>query len=189
MIISKKVRKCANYALAILAVGIVVFSAVNLVQGVQPFYTVSDTPSSMSPTINYGDAVPVYKVPFSDLKVGDIIVFDEPQGNRVVVHRIVAIETSENNSRYLVTKGDNNQTNPLTDPWKVTEQDYRAKVLAVAPFIGYLSPALWGSNAFLVIIPIVFAIALYYIFSNEKPKKNENEESTIEEKDKGGSKS
>jgi len=61
--------------------------------GGQPFYVVSLNPSSMSPTVNYGDVGIVYHASsFTSLEAGDIVVFKDPRGNpRTTIHRIVVI--------------------------------------------------------------------------------------------------
>ncbi len=181
---SKKILRYAGYASTVLILAVLIFSAINIVQGVQPFYAVSDNPSSMSPAMNYGDVALAYKVPFNDLHVGDIIIFKDPRGGpQTIVHRVVAIEMDASNSTYLVTKGDNGVTNPTNDPWKVTQKDYLSKAIVVVPLVGYLSPALWGSSA-PVIFAIIIAIILIAYFFYPKKKKEGSEKS--EESGNGG---
>ncbi len=167
-----------------LILAILIFSAINLVQGVQPFYAVSDNPSSMSPAMNYGDVALVYKVSFSDLHVGDIVVFKDPRGSsQTIVHRIIAIEKDEGNSTYLVTKGDNGVTNPTSDPWKVTQKDYLSKAIVVVPMVGYISPALWGPSL-PIILPIIIAAVLLAFFLY--PKREKDGSDKLRETGKGG---
>jgi signal peptidase I len=185
MIDPKRLLKYLGYAFTLLILGLIVFSAVDYAQGVQPFFTVSDSPSSMSPTINHGDAVMVYGVAFHSLHAGDIIVFKDPRGgSQTIVHRIVAVQDDGNGSTYLLTKGDNTNTNPTIDPWKVTQQYYLSKVILVVPLVGYISPALWGLSGFSAILPIAFVVILLLLFSSLRIKEENKENS--QEPDDGG---
>src|SRR5271157_3805225 len=81
----------SGYAVTGALIGLVAFGGAQYAFGGLPFLVVGDNPSSMSPTINYGDLTVNYVAPFSSLRVGDIIAFHDPRGNPgVVVHRIVA---------------------------------------------------------------------------------------------------
>ena len=133
--------------------------------GVQTLYVISDNPSSMSPTINYGGLVLTYRAPFSSLRVGDIVVFHDPEGNpATVVHRIVWAGTCGGQVCYR-TKGDNNATNPAPDPWNLTAPYYLSQVMLVVPALGYLSPALWGFEGAYVMLPYAFvALLLFFVW-------------------------
>ena len=166
--------KYVGYAFKLLILGVMVFSVVEYVQGIQPFYTVSDNPSSMSPTINYGDAVMVYRAPFDSLQAGDIIIFNDPRGNvGATIHRIVAVEDDGSGSTYILTKGDNNVTNPVIDPWKVTQQYYLSKVLIVLPLVGYTSPALWGFSGLSAFLPITLVVVFVVLIGSLKKKREQ----------------
>lgn len=152
--------KYAEYAAFALLVGFAVYVAANLAFGVQTLYVVSDYPSSMSPTINYGDVAVTYPAPFSSLHAGDIIFFHDPRGNPgTIVHRVVSVGTC-GGVMCVQTKGDNSVTNPTPDPWNVTSSDYLSQVELVVPDVGYVSPALWGFGGVLVVIPLSFVLLL-----------------------------
>jgi signal peptidase I len=154
----KKGMKYAEYAGFTVLIGLTVYIVANLAFGVQTIYVVSDYPSSMSPTINYGDLVLTFPTSFTSLHVGDIIFFHDPRGNPgVIVHRIVSV-TSCGGMMCVQTKGDNQATNPTPDPYKVTANDYLSQVVLVIPAIGYLSPALWGFRGLTVLIPFSFIV-------------------------------
>jgi len=162
--------KYLNYGFAAVILGLLVFSAIDYAKGTPPFFVVSDNPSSMSPTIDYGDAVMVYKTSFDSLDVGDIIVFKDPRGIPVtVVHRVVEIDTN-GSVRCLLTKGDNDLTNPTVDPWEVTEEDYISKVVAIIPAAGYISPSLWGFSGLLVVLVITAVVLAVLLFGPKKAK-------------------
>ncbi len=157
---NRRAARWAGYAATLGLVGLVVYGAAVYALGGMPFLVVADSPSSMSSTINHGDLTVNYVVPFDDLKVGDIVAFHDPRGNPVtVVHRVVAVDTC-GAQKCLVTKGDNSATNPTPDPWRVTQADYLGKVELVIPYVGYLSPALWGSEGALMLMPLGAAALL-----------------------------
>lgn len=92
--------------------------------GVDSPITVVHGPS-MEPTYEDGDILLVKHVDPSSLKVGDVIVFLNPNVPQCksdpdfsprcrIVHRIVGIET-EGDRLYFVTQGDNPVTNPRPD--------------------------------------------------------------------------
>ena len=87
---------------------------------------------SMTPNINYGDAVVFEKVRgnYLDLEKNDIIVFNYE--GEVVVHRIVKIENI-NNDVVIETKGDNNKKK---DKFKLSKKNVIGKVKFRIRFIG-----------------------------------------------------
>ncbi len=94
---------------------------------------------SMLPTLEGGDLVVIQNVPFSDIHVGDIIVYSGvcSTGGESVVHRVVQITSSG-----LITKGDNNngpdQTLHIaTSP--ITAQCIEGKVVYVIPYVELLA--------------------------------------------------
>jgi len=94
--------------IAIVAAGvIVIWIGLQVGFGTEnPFYVVAS--GSMLPELQVYDVLIVQgHVPFEDVQIGDIIVFDRPSGHdRVIVHRVVSI--TDDDPRTLRTKGDNN---------------------------------------------------------------------------------
>ncbi len=169
---AKTLFKCLEYALTAGLTLLVAYSGIALASGSAPFYVVSDYPSSMSPTMNYATVGVTYHTSFQSLKVGDIIVFHDPNDySKTIVHRIVAIVGCSNGDVCLMTKGDNNATNPTRDPWNVTQTDYIGQVILIVPDVGYLSPALWGFEGVTVVLPIVFVMLLIGFISYAKEQK------------------
>ena len=77
---------------------------------------------SMTPTIEVNGLLLIDKTPFSELKEGDIIVFDTIEYG-LVGHRIISeLEYG------FKTKGDNNK---VEDNWIVTESMYKGKVAEI----------------------------------------------------------
>ena len=79
--------------------------------------------SSMQPTIKPGATVSYEEVPFSELKVDDIIVFKRPGDNMLLLARIIHILTEG-----LEVKGDNN---PSPYPYNITATEYVGKVVRI----------------------------------------------------------
>lgn len=109
---------------------------------------------SMEPVFYRGDIVMLEKTDFlgihefnaSDVKVGDVVVYDAKWFNQPVIHRVINI-TDINGTTMYVIKGDNNKS---PDPYYVTSDQIESRVVAVGdnliviPKIGYLSIWLRG---------------------------------------------
>jgi signal peptidase I len=162
-----KVSHAAAYAvLVLIVVAVTAFLLNSRVGGIQ-VYDVYPTPS-MRPTLEIGDLVVVQAVPYSSIKIGDVIVFSPPIPGggcetEVIVHRVVNI-TSEG----LYTQGDNRLTNPRADEplsWPpVTPECVKGMVVVSLPFLGRISEAFPPPlNYILVgaIVLIIFVIELY----------------------------
>lgn len=95
---------------------------------------------SMHPALERGDMLVLQGVPTSELRAGpggDIIVYvcpaSEPrcpQGNKLIVHRIYAI----NQDGTFTSKGDNN---PGPDTWRIEPSWIRGKMILRIPYLGY----------------------------------------------------
>ena len=107
-----------------------------------PFYVVSS--GSMVPNLERGDGVIIRNgegFSFSDVVIGDIIVFSVDDGgiDRTIIHRVVEIyfsEEEEEDQRILKTKGDANPQSYEGLDYPITEEDYYGKVISVIPKIG-----------------------------------------------------
>ena len=168
--------------IAIIVIGVVlIWFAVKVVFNVDnPFYVVSS--GSMIPVLNIGDILLVKDGnTFDSLKIGDIIVFNRPEGgDRVIVHRILDM-TDRFGEKIIITKGDANQgLIPGTD-FPIREKDYIGTVAYVVPKIGlvlkYLNPPV---NYF--IIAGIVGILIYTNF-----RKRNDEKDKIEGKDSSSS--
>jgi signal peptidase I len=162
---ARKALKYAEYAAVTALFVLAAYVAVNYAFGVQTVYVVSDNPSSMSPTMNYGDVALTYRTSFSSLHVGDIVFFHDPRGNPgIIVHRLVS-QGMCGGQLCFQTKGDNNVTNPTPDPWNLTAPFYLSQVLVVVPFVGYASPAFWGFQGILIVLPLSFVALLAFFIA------------------------
>ena len=169
----RRAGRYASIALTVFLIGVSVFAVLEYAAGTQPLYVVDDSPSSMSPTLNYGDVAVIFSEPYSGVGPGTIIAFHDPDGGPgIVVHRVVSLADCGGNE-CLVSKGDNNVTNPTIDPWNVSKSEYVGEVVLVVPYVGYLSPALWGFSGASALLPVsvaFIAVALGSVMRRPSPK-------------------
>jgi len=105
-----------------------------------PFYVVAS--GSMSPVLSVYDVIVINgNEPFSEIVIGDIIVFDRPADHsRVIVQRVVSI--IDDNPQTVRTQGDANPASiPGTD-FPITSNEYIGKVAYVLPQVGYVTQLL-----------------------------------------------
>ena len=164
--ISKNVIK----DIVIVALGvIVIWVGLQLAFGTEnPFYVVAS--GSMIPELQVYDVLIVQgHVPFEDVQIGDIIVFDRPSGHdRVIVHRVVSI--TDDNPVTLRTKGDNNVASiPGTD-FPITEKEYIGKVEFQIPQIGYVTQVLKPPTNYILIVLVIGVMIVKEIIKRRNVK-------------------
>lgn len=81
------------------------------------------TGPSMNPTLQAGDGMIVVPYEDQEIQVGDVVVFQSPEQNHYVVHRVLSV-----NSQGIRTIGDNNNN---TDPWVLQPTDIMGRVVSV----------------------------------------------------------
>ena len=152
----------------IIGIGVlVVWLAIWFVFGANPFYVVSS--GSMEPVLKVNDILIVRDGgSWQNLRIGDIIVFNRPEGgDRVIVHRIVDIDMDANGERIVRTRGDANPASiPGTD-YPIRQDDYIGKVIYVIPGIGVITKVISPPVNYIII-----AIILAILFFNRLGKKN-----------------
>lgn len=124
---------------------------------------------SMSPTIPTGSVAFYRPIAASDVKVGDIIVFNKPgQSNEKVTHRVYSIGTGST-GRYAVTKGD---ANGAPDPWHVPLVGTGWKEVWHVPVVGYVLFDIQSTygRLLLLLVPaaLLAAITLYEIWDGRR---------------------
>ena len=120
---------------------IIIVTLACLISGFFPHYMIGIGSSSMSPSVNRGDAVVIKKVnKNTKLKVGDIIAYKEDK--ITIVHRIHELQTYKNKEAYL-TKGDANNG---ADNYIVPRDHVKGVIKLRVPFIAY--PTIWLSEMF-----------------------------------------
>jgi signal peptidase len=137
--------------------------------GSNPFYVVSS--GSMVPVLQINDVLIVRDGgSWGELRVGDIIVFNRPQGeDRVIVHRIVDIDEDGDGDITIRTKGDANPSSiPGTD-YPIREDDYIGKVIYVVPGVGVITKVISPPVNY-IIIAIILAILFFNRLGSGKDK-------------------
>ena len=143
-----------------------------------PFYVVSS--GSMIPNLEIFDVIVVQgHVNFDQLKVGDIIVFNRPDGHdKVIVHRVAEILNKD--PLVIRTKGDANPGSiPGTD-FPITKGDYIGKVVYVIPQIGYVTRILTPPINY-IIIAVIVGIMLVKQFGKPKSTGNDQDKTNLDE--------
>ena len=176
MLNKKSMSKGILKDILIVAIGVlVIWIGLQVVFGTQnPFYVVAS--GSMIPVLQVYDVLIVQgHVPFEDIEVGDIIVFNRPSGHdRVIVHRVVSI--IDDDPKTIRTKGDANPASiPGTD-FPITKEEYIGKVAYVIPQIGYVTQLLKPPMNY--VLYVVFLGIIFGILGNkhQKYKKSSKEE-------------
>lgn len=105
---------------------------------------------SMEPSFYRGDIVATENVntygiqefnPYTDVKVGDVVVYNAMWYSEPVIHRVIDIQQI-NGSQYYIIKGDNNE---VQDPYPVSPDQIKSKVLKIGdslviiPKLGYVT--------------------------------------------------
>jgi len=149
----------------------VVWAGLWIVLGTKnPFYVVSS--ESMVPVLKVNDVLVVRDGgTFGELKVGDIIVFNQPSGGgKVIVHRIAEIAIDRDGDKIIRTKGDANPASiPGTD-YPITQGDFIGKVVYVLPGVGFATKIISPPVNYIII-----AIILAILFFNRMGRKDKNE--------------
>lgn len=105
---------------------------------------------SMEPVFYRGDIVVVENANFlgisefdkTNLKVGDIVIYNAKWFPEPVIHRIIGVNKDANGNKYYTIKGDNN---PVADPENVYPQQITGKVFTInnvaiyIPKLGYVT--------------------------------------------------
>lgn len=126
---------------------------------------------SMSPAINQNDLIVVNGlVPFQDLRAGDIIVFNSPDGvSGVITHRVMHLSQSQY-GLYAVTKGDANQFAIPDVDYPVTDKELIGKVALTIPAGGEIVKLIRPPTAHIIILGIVAGLSSAVIMSHGRKK-------------------
>lgn len=166
MTMLKKIAEWVVFVLVALVIAALLF--VDVGPRVLPYEALVVRSGSMSPTIPTGSLVLYHKVQATQLKVGDIIVFQEPDtAGTMVTHRIYAIR-SDAQGKYFVTKGD---ANAVPDNWQIPVSGSGWEAFSHVPVVGYI---LWDiqsgwTRVLLIIVPaIVLGVLSLYDFRRSR---------------------
>ena len=114
---------------------------------------------SMSPTIDTGDLVVSQEISPSEAEVGDIVMFQDPQGGgHMITHRVRAITPGAERIEFI-TRGDANNN---SEQWSVERAGTIGRVSYRVPMIGFALVPIAGSigRILLVVIPALLLLAL-----------------------------
>lgn len=110
--------------------------------------------ASMTPAIAPGDVVLVDDVPPRDVRVGDVIVFEQQAGDSIpITHRVIAVDRPADAPPAFRTKGDANEDADLTP---VTPDRLVGRVMFTIPLIGHVIQFVGTPAGFvaLVVLPL-----------------------------------
>ena len=183
--IKKIISKGVIKDILIVVVGVlIIWLGLQIAFGTQnPFYVVAS--GSMIPVLEVYDVIIIQgHVPFEEIEIGNIIVFNRPSDHdRVIVHRVISI--TDDNPKTIRTQGDaNNASIPGTD-FPITEEEYIGKVEYTLPQVGYVTQLLKPPTNYIIIVIVVGVMIIKQMmqkkkkdvstdtFSSENPETNE----------------
>ena len=161
------IRGIVKDVIIIVACVAVIWIGITAYFGAQnPIYVVSS--GSMYPELAMHDIIVISgHIPFEDVKIGDIIVFDRPKDHdKVIVHRVVAVV--DDNPKTLRTKGDNNQNSIVGTDYPITKEEYIGTVVHVIPQVGFITKILQPPINYIIIAVIIGIMIIRQIVKNKK---------------------
>ena len=183
--IKKIISKGVIKDILIVVVGVlIIWLGLQIAFGTQnPLYVVAS--GSMIPVLEVYDVIIIQgHIPFEEIEIGNIIVFNRPSDHdRVIVHRVVSI--IDDDPKTIRTQGDaNNASIPGTD-FPITEEEYIGKVEYILPQVGYVPQLLKPPTNYIIIVIVVGVMIVKQMMqkkkkdvttdtlSSENPKTNE----------------
>ena len=125
----------------------------------EPFHVVAG--NSMSPQIRKGDAVMIKDIEPDNVKVGQVIIFRDPeQKDEMIIHRVVAVNPS-GQAVLFTTKGDNN---PVNDDFRISTGEVVGAVGLDVPRFGSFIALVSTSRGYFSCVAIPGAVALALVF-------------------------
>ena len=117
--------------LAGFAIGIAAATGGPVLFGKRSFVVLS---GSMEPVLSTGDVVIEQPVAPRDVRVGDVVTFNDPdQAGRRITHRVRSVHFAGGRARF-VTKGDANDT---SEHWEMDAGGRLGRVAYRVPLVGY----------------------------------------------------
>jgi signal peptidase len=170
-LIKKIISKGVIKDILIVVVGVlIIWLGLQIAFGTQnPLYVVAS--GSMIPVLEVYDVIIIQgHIPFEEIEIGNIIVFNRPSDHdRVIVHRVVSI--IDDDPKTIRTQGDaNNASIPGTD-FPITEEEYIGKVEYILPQVGYVTQLLKPPTNYIIIVIVVGVMIVKQMM--QKKKKDE----------------
>ena len=166
--IKKIISKGVIKDILIVVVGVlIIWLGLQIAFGTQnPFYVVAS--GSMIPVLEVYDVIIIQgHIPFEEIEIGNIIVFNRPSDHdRVIVHRVVSI--IDDDPKTIRTQGDaNNASIPGTD-FPITEEEYIGKVEYILPQVGYVTQLLKPPTNYIIIVIVVGVMIVKQMMQKKK---------------------
>ena len=118
-----------------IGIGLIVAVTLPAAFGLHPLTVLT---GSMRPGIQPGDMVIDQPIHPSQIRVGDIVTFQDPEGDRTITHRVRKVNIGEGQA-HVVTRGDANDT---VERWQIPLTGQVGRVVYQVPKIGY--PVTWS---------------------------------------------
>jgi signal peptidase len=135
------------------ALGLALTTGGPVLVGMRSFAVLS---GSMEPVLSTGDIVVEKPVRATDVRVGDVVTYNDPdERGRRITHRVRSVHLSGSHARF-VTKGDANDS---VERWQMDSGGTVGRVVYRVPLVGYGIARLNGPAAKLVLV-IVPALVL-----------------------------
>lgn len=162
----QKVTRTWKIISIIIYILIIPILIINFTLIIKSFINPNETPSilgyknyiivsgSMEPTIMTGDSIFVKEVPQNEIKINDIISFQD--GNIITTHRIIKIE-EENGIKKYTTKGDNNN---IEDNYEIKKEEILGKVCFHIKKIGNIVSYIKSRKGFINVIILIIILFL-----------------------------
>ncbi|HEX8205470.1 MAG TPA: signal peptidase I, partial [Solirubrobacteraceae bacterium] len=145
-------RAAATLLLAALALcALAVAGAASV--GVAPHVELSD---SMRPVLRAGDVVWLDRIAAADAEVGDVVAFDDPKRDAVVLHRVEAVRPAPLGRLAFRTRGD---ANNASESWRIARDGEVGRYVGLrVPHAGRAVRALQGPP--LAIVALLSGVVL-----------------------------
>lgn len=170
--------KCLLFLIMLLYIAFICVQRFSGNKGIMGYHLYTVATGSMTGVYDVNDVIVVETYDTSKLKVGDDIAYLGNRGgfeDKLVTHRIVKIEESEN-GRIFTTKGVSNQ---VEDP-SITSSQIVGKVTGILPVVTQLNHIIKSQAGFfcLIFCPLVLVIVLEILqtITDIKLENNELEE-------------
>lgn len=152
------------------AIGLAAAAGSPVAFGMKSFAVLS---GSMEPVLSTGDIVVEQTVRPRDVRVGDIVTFNDPhQRGRRITHRVRSVRIEQGRARF-VTKGDANDS---SESWATGANGRLGRVSYRIPLIGYGIARLNGPGAKLALVMIpALLLAVLELIRIWRPKPRDPE--------------
>ena len=119
---------------------------------------------SMEPNYKIGDLIIIKKFPEEEIKIGDVITYNEINGKEAISHRVTDI-VQENGKKLYQTKGDNNNS---PDKDLISYNQIQGKIVFKVNNVGNIITDLTKGIGSVIILLIVL---ISYIFASRKDER------------------